>query len=356
LAEANGCDDGDVEDLVVLARLHDIDLGWPRDWWARARSAKSLEKYGIGSATLCRLFRYRDVCTWWFNDAPAPPKRTWKRLARRVDLRLLCLFMVADRVDYPGGWRRCYPLTWFLAGLAHLGLLPEGLSLDGGVGTHTGEPVCRVATRGEPGSGAELGAIEGRLFGLPILLGRYDALDRNAFNKTPSHGGPAERRRLATEQAKKLFMDKVWAYAYRTDLAFFYAPFSTISRESLKSLRRYLVALYHLVGYLRAIEGTAAGSQERDEKLRQALRTARRKVGVLQPVHAPPMSPARACLEIGHLLDHPATPQVLKLALGRAVRCLSAEAATVPASLRRVIEMVRGLAAGADSSRRDDSL
>jgi 8-oxo-dGTP pyrophosphatase MutT (NUDIX family) len=51
-------------------------------------------------------------------------------MAARVDVYLLCLFMVADRVDCPGGWRENAPLVWFLAEAERRGLLAAKLQLD----------------------------------------------------------------------------------------------------------------------------------------------------------------------------------------------------------------------------------
>ena len=71
----------------------------------------------------------------------APSEKAWRRLASEVDIRLLCLFMVADRVDAPGGWRRNAPATWFLAEAARRGLVHD-LVLD--VDDHPSE-ICAGA-------------------------------------------------------------------------------------------------------------------------------------------------------------------------------------------------------------------
>ena len=51
------------------------------------------------------------------------------RLAAELDVRLLAMFMVADRVDAPPGWRRNAPLVWFLDEARRRGLVGD-LVLD----------------------------------------------------------------------------------------------------------------------------------------------------------------------------------------------------------------------------------
>jgi 8-oxo-dGTP pyrophosphatase MutT (NUDIX family) len=53
-------------------------------------------------------------------------------------VRLLCLFMVADRVDCPGGWRTNHPLVWFLEEVKRRKLLSTELLLDDGLAVPSG--------------------------------------------------------------------------------------------------------------------------------------------------------------------------------------------------------------------------
>ena len=53
-------------------------------------------------------------------------------MLRKLDIRLLCLFMVADRVDCPGGWQANEPLVWFLDQVKQRNLLDLDLVIDNG--------------------------------------------------------------------------------------------------------------------------------------------------------------------------------------------------------------------------------
>lgn len=43
-----------------------------------------------------------------------PSDKAWRKLAAKVNVLILCIFMVADRADCPGGWRENKALVWFL--------------------------------------------------------------------------------------------------------------------------------------------------------------------------------------------------------------------------------------------------
>ncbi len=124
LAQQHCCTAEERALLVALARVHDIGkLG------GDARPAASVERlrgYGVDDPTLLALVAAHDLnLPWWksWSRGEAPTDRAWGRLSRRVDLRLLALFMVADRVDAPGGWRANAPLMWFLREAVRRGLL-----------------------------------------------------------------------------------------------------------------------------------------------------------------------------------------------------------------------------------------
>jgi ADP-ribose pyrophosphatase YjhB (NUDIX family) len=115
LARANGCSPEDVALLEDLGRAHDIGK-----ITGTARPEKSLEVLadcGITEPRLLALVKWHDTNLPWFNASrrgQPPSDKAWRRLASELDPRLLVLFMVADRVDAPPGWRRNAPLVWFL--------------------------------------------------------------------------------------------------------------------------------------------------------------------------------------------------------------------------------------------------
>ena len=51
-------------------------------------------------------------------------------MAGKVNMRLLCIFMVADRIDCPGGWKANEPLIWFIAKAKAKGLLEDPVFVD----------------------------------------------------------------------------------------------------------------------------------------------------------------------------------------------------------------------------------
>lgn len=78
------------------------------------------------------LVKWHDTSLPWHlssTKGQPPSDKAWRRLASEVDLRLLAMFMVADRVDAPPGWRRNAPTVWFL-GEAHRRGLVSDLRLD----------------------------------------------------------------------------------------------------------------------------------------------------------------------------------------------------------------------------------
>jgi len=115
LAALNGCSVEERSILRGLGYAHDIGkiLGGARP----EKSVEVLGRYGVDSPSFAELVRFHDINLPWFNAflrGEPPSDKAWRRLADRVDLRLLCLFMIADRVDAPGGWTANQPLVWFL--------------------------------------------------------------------------------------------------------------------------------------------------------------------------------------------------------------------------------------------------
>jgi ADP-ribose pyrophosphatase YjhB (NUDIX family) len=124
LAIANGWDPAEQDLLEDLGRAHDIGkvTGTARP----ERSLEVLDACGIDDALLRPLVRWHDTALPWWNavrKGQPPGDAAWRRLVREVDLRQLSLFMVADRVDAPGGWRRNQPTLWFHGEARHRGLL-----------------------------------------------------------------------------------------------------------------------------------------------------------------------------------------------------------------------------------------
>lgn len=133
LALANGRSEHEVALLEDLGRVHDI--GKITGTAKPERSLQVLAECGLDDPELLGLVRWHDTNLPWSRSAArgqGPSPKAWARLAREVDLGLLALFMVADRVDCVGGWRRNQPLTWFLERALGLGLLgPLTLDLPG---------------------------------------------------------------------------------------------------------------------------------------------------------------------------------------------------------------------------------
>jgi ADP-ribose pyrophosphatase YjhB (NUDIX family) len=130
LAHQNGCTEAEVQLLEDLGRVHDIGKisGTARP----ERSLEVLAGCGIADPQLLALVKWHDTNLPWFNAhtrGQPPTDKAWRRLASEVDVRLLALFMVADRVDAPPGWRRNAPLVWFLDQARTRGLVGD-LSLD----------------------------------------------------------------------------------------------------------------------------------------------------------------------------------------------------------------------------------
>jgi 8-oxo-dGTP pyrophosphatase MutT (NUDIX family) len=133
LAALNHCTVEETALLSDLAHVHDI--GKITGTANPGESVALLPKYGVVDERLINLVKYHDANLPWYQAAQRgepPSDKAWNKLARKVDIRLLCLFMVADRVDCPGGWRANRPLVWFLEEVKHRNLLQADLVLDDG--------------------------------------------------------------------------------------------------------------------------------------------------------------------------------------------------------------------------------
>lgn len=130
LARANGCSEREVGLLANLGRAHDIGkvTGTARP----ERSLEVLRECGVTDPELLALVKWHDTSLPWYlakTKGQPPSDKAWRRLAADVDMRLLAMFMVADRVDAPPGWRRNAPTIWFLQEARARGFL-SALTLD----------------------------------------------------------------------------------------------------------------------------------------------------------------------------------------------------------------------------------
>jgi hypothetical protein len=131
LAAANGCSADQTSVLRDLGLVHDI--GKAEGTTSPSKSVELLPGYGIVEPSFVELVRYHDINLPWhisLTKGEPPSDKAWRKMAGRVDSFLLCLFMVADRVDCPGGWRENAALVWFLAEMERRGLLTAKLRLD----------------------------------------------------------------------------------------------------------------------------------------------------------------------------------------------------------------------------------
>lgn len=131
LATASGFSDAERDLLEDLGRAHDIGkvTGTARP----EKSLDVLDTCGVTDPVLRTLVRWHDTSLPWWNSSrkgQPPGDAAWRRLAGELDLRHLALFMVADRVDAPGGWRRNLPTLWFHGEARRRGLVPDGLVFD----------------------------------------------------------------------------------------------------------------------------------------------------------------------------------------------------------------------------------
>jgi hypothetical protein len=131
LAKVNSCTPEETELLACLALVHDI--GKINGTSYPSASVELLPTYGVNDAHLIRLVDYHDCSLSWYNSAEngQPPKsKAWKKLARRLDIWILTLFMVADRIDAPGGWGVNDALVWFMDEARERGYLRRRLTFD----------------------------------------------------------------------------------------------------------------------------------------------------------------------------------------------------------------------------------
>lgn len=131
LCEAHGVGAEDATRLTLLAYLHDI--GKARGTSRPQKSVELVAEYGLTDPMLTKMVKYHDINLPWFQSyqrGEAPSDKAWRKLALEVDLGLMCLFMVADRVDCPGGFRANAALMWFLDEARRRGVIGDALTVD----------------------------------------------------------------------------------------------------------------------------------------------------------------------------------------------------------------------------------
>ncbi len=115
VGEDHGCSAAELLLLDDLALAHDI--GKLRGHPHAEHSIAILEELGEDDARFLALIKYHDTALAWFRNTQGgspPTDAAWQSLADKLDLFLLCLFMVADRIDSPHGWDKNPPTVWFL--------------------------------------------------------------------------------------------------------------------------------------------------------------------------------------------------------------------------------------------------
>lgn len=131
LAILYGCSEEERQTLVTLAALHDI--GKIEGTANPSKSVELLSRYAVFDDDFVNLVKFHDINLSWYQSmkkGQSPGNKAWNRLLRKVDMKLLCIFMVADRVDCPGGWRSNAALVWFLEECKTRNLLNTELVLD----------------------------------------------------------------------------------------------------------------------------------------------------------------------------------------------------------------------------------
>ena len=131
LAEQNDCSSEEKELLSNLARVHDI--GKISGTSNPSKSVEMLPRYGINDNKFVQLVKYHDINLPWYiatQKGQAPSDKAWRKMAAAVNMKLLCIFMIADRIDCPGGWKTNEALIWFLKEAIQKKYLNEPIIVD----------------------------------------------------------------------------------------------------------------------------------------------------------------------------------------------------------------------------------
>jgi hypothetical protein len=131
LAEINNLRDDETILLENVALGHDI--GKITGTSSPSASVQILHGYHTDDEKLLNLVKNHDINLPWYHahlQGRTPSENDWKKLAKQINLKLLCIFMIADRVDCPGGWRRNQPLVWFLSEVRKRKLVEDLIMLE----------------------------------------------------------------------------------------------------------------------------------------------------------------------------------------------------------------------------------
>lgn len=194
LAALNGCTPAETQVLQDLAYAHDI--GKMCGTANPEKSVALLPRYGIVDGAIVELVRYHDINLPWFLSCERgrpPSDKAWRKMASKVNVRLLCLFMVADRVDCPGSWRTNRPLVWFLQEVKNRGFLTTELHLDdGSIGKQVEGPILERSAGAALVHGSspdiELLVVKIRSTGYELPKGHLE------WNETPEQAAVRELR------------------------------------------------------------------------------------------------------------------------------------------------------------------
>lgn len=132
LAQENKCSQSEIELLTNLARVHDI--GKITGTANPSQSVEMLRNYGINNDDLIHLVKYHDINLSWYiasQKGQPPSHKAWIKMISKVNIKLLCLFMIADRVDCPGEWKNNDALMWFLAEAKTKKYIIDTITIDG---------------------------------------------------------------------------------------------------------------------------------------------------------------------------------------------------------------------------------
>jgi 8-oxo-dGTP pyrophosphatase MutT (NUDIX family) len=200
LGLANGCTPNELQLLSNLGHAH--DLGKITGTARPERSLEVLADCGVSDPELLTLVKWHDTGLPWHKAVlrgEAPSDKAWRRLAQDVDIRLLSIFMVADRVDAPGGWRRNAPTPWFLGEARRRGLI-GALRFD--VEDHPSEVCAGAALVVEDRGGPKVLVIRTRAAGWELPKGglEWDELaPEAAIRELREEAGADGELQVATE-------------------------------------------------------------------------------------------------------------------------------------------------------------
>lgn len=132
IAKENNCSQSEIDYLVNLARVHDI--GKITGTANPSKSVELLPKYSIDDDVFVNLVQYHDINLSWYiasQKGQPPSDKAWRKMTAKVNMKLLCLFMIADRLDCPGGWKNNAALLWFLTEAKAKSYLTNSIVIDG---------------------------------------------------------------------------------------------------------------------------------------------------------------------------------------------------------------------------------